>query len=252
MARFKGKVALVTGGNSGIGLAVAEQFAAEGASVVLSGRREDLGKTVAQSIQALGGEATFIACDVSEDGQVESLVDQTTQLYGRLDYASNNAAPTPIGKALTEISEEDYAYMMEPALRGVVHCLKYEIRAMQEAGGAIVNTSSYASRIGIPFWALYCAAKAGVEALTRVAAHEYVDKNIRVNAVTLGLITTPMSQAVAGMIGPEAVAGMQAHTPMKRNGSPEEVAEPILFLCSDAASYITGETLMVDGGYHLP
>jgi NAD(P)-dependent dehydrogenase (short-subunit alcohol dehydrogenase family) len=252
MARFEGKVALVTGGNSGIGRAVAERFAAEGASVVLSGRRKDQGKAVAESIRASGGEATFVACDVSEDDQVGRLVAQTMQSYGRLDYASNNAAPTPIGKALTEISDEDYAYMMEPALRGVVNCLKYEIRAMQTAGGAIVNTSSYASRIGIPYWSLYCAAKAGVEALTRVAAHECADKNIRVNAVTLGLITTPMSQAVAEMIGPEAVAGMNAHIPMKRNGSPEEVADPILFLCSDAASYVTGETLMVDGGYHLP
>lgn len=252
MARFEGKVALVTGGNSGVGRAVAEQFAAEGASVVLSGRREDLGKTVAESIRASGGEATFIACDVSKEDQVERLVDNTIRLYGQLDYASNNATPTPIGKPLTEITEEDYAYMMDPALRGVVHCLKYELRAMQEAGGAVVNTSSYASRIGMPYLSLYCAAKAGVEALTRVAAFENADNDVRVNAVTLGVITTPMSQAVADMIGPEAVAGMQAHIPMKRNGSPEEVAEPILFLCSDAASYITGETLMVDGGYHLP
>lgn len=252
MARFKGKVALVTGGNSGIGRAVAERFAAEGARVALTARREELGTAVAQSILESGGEATFLACDVSRDDEVKRLIDKTMELYGQLDYASNNATPTPIGKPLTEITEEDYAYMMDPALRGMVHCLKYELRAMQEAGGAIVNTSSYASRIGMPYLSLYCAAKAGVEALTRVAAYENADSDIRVNAVTLGVITTPMSQAVADMIGPEAVAGMRAHIPMKRNGSPEEVAEPILFLCSDAASYITGETLMVDGGYHLP
>jgi NAD(P)-dependent dehydrogenase (short-subunit alcohol dehydrogenase family) len=252
MARFKGKVALVTGGNSGIGRAVAERFAAEGASVVLAARREQLGREVAESISESGGEATFVACDVSKDDQVERLVDRSLELYGRLDYASNNATPTPLGKALTEITEEDYAYMMEPALRGVVHCLKYELRAMNGAGGAIVNTSSYASRIGMPYLSLYCAAKAGVEALTRVAATEYADRNIRVNAVALGVITTPMSDAVAEMIGPEALAGMRAHIPMRRNGSAEEVAEPILFLCSDAASYVTGETLLVDGGYHLP
>lgn len=252
MTRFKGKVALVTGGNSGIGRAVAERFAAEGARVVLSGRREDLGRKVVESIENSGGEAAFVGCDVSQDRQVEELVDKTIQLYGQLDCASNNAAPTPMGKPLTEISEEDYGYMMDPALRGIVHCLKYQLRAMQKSGGAIVNTSSYASRIGIPYWSLYCAAKAGVEALTRVAASECADNNIRVNAVTLGLITTPMSQEVADMIGAEGVAAMDAHIPLKRNGTPEEAAEPILFLCSDAASYITGETLLVDGGYHLP
>jgi NAD(P)-dependent dehydrogenase (short-subunit alcohol dehydrogenase family) len=252
MSRFDGKVALVTGGNSGIGRAVAEQFAAEGAKVVLSARREDLGERVVGSIKKAGGEATFVSCDVSKDDEVRALVDKTVQVYGRLDCASNNAAPTPIGKPLTEITDEDYEYMMEPALRGVVHCLKYEVRMMQESGGAIVNASSYASRIGIPYWSLYCAAKAGVESLTRVAASEYAGRNIRVNAVTLGLITTPMSQQVAEMIGTEGVAVMDAHIPLKRKGTPEEVAEPILFLCSDSASYITGETLLVDGGYHLP
>ena len=252
MTRFKGKVALVTGGNSGIGRAVTERFAEEGARVVLSGRREDLGREVVESIKRSGGEAAFVSCDVSEDRQVEELVDKTVQLFGRLDCASNNAAPTPIGKPLTEISGEDYTYMMGPALHGVVHCLKYELRAMEDSGGAIVNTSSYASRIAIPYWSLYCAAKAGVEALTRVAASECAGKNIRVNTVTLGLIDTPMSRQVAETIGPEGVAVMDAHIPLKRHGAPEEVAEPILFLCSDAASYITGESLLVDGGYHLP
>jgi NAD(P)-dependent dehydrogenase (short-subunit alcohol dehydrogenase family) len=252
MSRFDGKVAIVTGGNSGIGRAVAERFAAEGASVVLAARRERPGQEAAESIRKSGGEATFLACDVSKEDQVGALVDDTIERYGRVDYASNNAAPTPVGKPLTAISDEDYDYMMEPALRGMVYCLKHELRAMQASGGAIVNTSSYASRIGIPYWSLYCAAKAGVEALTRVAASEYADKNIRVNAVTLGLITTPMSQEVAEMIGPEGVAVMDSHIPMQRNGLPEEVAESILFLCSDAASYVTGEALLVDGGYHLP
>ena len=252
MTRFEGKVALVTGGNSGIGRATAEAFAAQGASVVIAARREDLGIEVERSIRESGGIATFVACDVSKNDQVRRLVDTTIDLYGQLDYASNNAAPTPVGKLLTEITDEDFDYIMEPALRGVVHCMRYELLAMQESGGVIVNTSSYASQIGIPYWSLYCAAKAAVESLTRVAASEYADKGIRVNAVTLGLITTPMSEEVAKMIGPEGVAVMDNHIPMKRNGSPDEVALPILFLCSDAASYITGETLMVDGGYHLP
>lgn len=252
MNQFDGKVAVVTGGNSGIGRATAEAFAAEGASVVLGARREELGREVERSIRASGGEATFIPCDVAEDEQARDLIDEAMSKYGRVDYASNNAAPTPVGKPLTEITDNDFDYIMEPALRGVVHCMKYELRAMEERGGAIVNTSSYASRIGIPYWSMYSAAKAAVESLTRVAAHEHAQKNIRVNAVTLGLITSPMSEEVAGMIGPEAVAAMGAHIPMKRNGSPEEVAGPILFLCSEAASYITGATLMVDGGYHLP
>lgn len=252
MGQFDDKVAIVTGGNSGIGQATAEAFAGEGAKVVIAARREELGRRIEASITESGGEATFVACDVADDDQVRSLVDKTLTKYGQLDYASNNAAPTPVGKPFTELTDDDFDYIMEPALRGVVRCMKYELRAMQESGGAIVNTSSYASMIGIPYWSMYSAAKAAVESLTRVAAHEYADKNIRVNTVTLGLITSPMSEEVARMIGPESVAVMDAHIPMKRNGSPMEVANPILFLCSDAASYITGATLMVDGGYHLP
>jgi NAD(P)-dependent dehydrogenase (short-subunit alcohol dehydrogenase family) len=139
---------------------------------------------------------------------------------------------------------------MEPALRGTVHCMKHEIRAM-EPGGAIVNCSSYASMIGIPMWSMYSAAKAAVESLTRVSAQECAARDIRVNSVTRGVIETPMSEEVAGMIGPDGVAGMDAHIAVGRRGLPEEVARPILFLCSDEASYITGATLMVDGGYHL-
>lgn len=250
MNEFAGKVAIVTGGTSGIGRATAEEFARLGAGVVIAARHETAGRDVEDAIRAAGGEATFIACDASKEDEVENLVVQTVEKYGRLDYASNNAAPTPVGKLLPDIEDADYKYMMDPVLRGVFLCMKYEIRAMQ-AGGAIVNCSSYASMIGIPGWSMYSAAKAGVESLTRVAAHECAGNGIRVNNVTLGLITTPMSEEVAGMLDQASVEAMNGHIAMKRQGRPEEVAKPIVFLCSDDASYITGATLLVDGGYHL-
>lgn len=250
MNEFAGKVAIVTGGSSGIGRATAEEFARRGANVVIASRHEEGGRDVEASIRADGGEVTFLACDVSKEDDVRNLVAQTIEKYGRLDYASNNAAPTPIGKLLPDIEEEDYEYMVEPVLRGVFLCMKYEIPAMQ-AGGAIVNCSSYASMIGIPGWSMYSAAKAGVESLTRVAAHECAVNGIRVNNVTLGLITTPMSEEVAGMLDRATIEAMNGHIAMKRQGRPDEVAKPIVFLCSDDASYITGATLIVDGGYHL-
>lgn len=250
MQQFAGKVALVTGGTSGIGRATAEEFARRGARVVIAARRNDMGQAVEASIRAAGGEATFVACDVSKENEVRSLVDGTLDRYGRLDCASNNAAPTPVGKLLADVERSDYDYMIDPVLRGVYLCMKFEIPAMK-AGGAIVNCSSYASMIGIPGWSMYSAAKAAVESLTRVAAHECAASNIRVNNVTLGLIATPMSEEVAGMLDQASVEAMNAHIAMQRQGRPEEVARPIVFLCSDDASYITGATLMVDGGYHL-
>lgn len=251
MNKFNGKVAIVTGGTSGIGRATAEEFARQGARVVIAARREEAGRDVEASIRAAGGEATFVACDVSKEDEVRNLVAQAVEKYGRLDYASNNAAPAPVGKLLPDIDSSDYDYMMDPVLRGVFLCMKHEIPAMQGSGGAIVNCSSYASMIGIPGWSMYSAAKAAVESLTRVAAHECAGDGIRVNSVTLGLITTPMSEGVARMLDQASVDAMNAHIAMKRQGQPEEVAKPILFLCSDDASYITGATLMVDGGYHL-
>jgi NAD(P)-dependent dehydrogenase (short-subunit alcohol dehydrogenase family) len=257
--RFTGKVALVTGGTSGIGRAVAHGFAREGAAVVIAGRRADRGEAVRGELEALGAAAAFVAADVSRSGDVEALVERTVERFGRLDCASNNAAALDTGvfKATAEFSDADFDGHMALNLKSVWLCMKHEIAQMAgQGGGAIVNTSSVNGLGGVPQNALYAAAKAGVLALTKSAALEYARQGIRVNALVAGVFRTPMLESVFARIAPQDVAAAEASyaqlVPLGRIGRPEEAAEAVLWLCSEASSYLTGHSMIVDGGMTAP
>ncbi|MDI1477792.1 glucose 1-dehydrogenase [Polyangium sp. y55x31] len=249
--RFQGKVALVTGGTSGLGQATAEAFAREGAKVVLTARREGPGREVEASIRASGGDATFIPCDVTDERQIRALVEKTVELHGRLDVAYNNAWHAPKINTIAEFSTEEFD-ANAACLRGLFLCMRYEIQAMTAAGGgAIVNCSSAATQVAAPGLGSYSAAKAGLEVATRIAAHECASRNIRVNSMCTGSFDTPMSRSTYGNATPEMMQGFLSRIAMRRLGRLEEAAEAVLFLCSPAASFITGTSLAVDGGYLL-
>ena len=255
--RFSGKVALITGGSSGIGLATAIRFAREGAKVVIAGRGTAKGQAAQDEIVACGEEAEFVATDVSQSGQVQALIERTLERFGRLDYAFNNAAAMEAGgtfKPLAAVSEEEFDAHIGLNLKSVWLCMKYEILAMlqQGSGGAIVNTSSVNGLGGVANNALYSASKSGVLGLTKSAAQEYADRGIRINAVVPGAFRTPMLESVFERISPgdwsAAERGYERLIPIKRVGRPEEAAEAVLWLCSDGSSYVTGHSLIVDGG----
>lgn len=251
MERFKGKVALITGGSSGLGKATAEAFAIEGAKVVIAARREELGKEAAAAISAAGGQAAFVSCDITNEDQTRSLIDRVLELHGRLDFAYNNAWSAPHAVPLAEMPTDSFDKELA-LLRGTFLCMKYQIPAMAKgAGGVIVNCSSLASQMPRPGLVAYGAAKAGLEALVRSAASEYADKNIRVNSICSGGFKTPTSDEYVRQLPPAAVEAFFSRVPLKRLGLMNELAQTVLFLCSDAAGYITGINLVVDGGFHL-
>jgi len=241
---LKDKVALVTGGTSGIGRATAVAFGQAGAKVVFSGRRETEGEETAALIRETGAECLFVRSDVSSEAEVQALVEKTIATYGRLDCAFNNAAIDLPPKPLHKQSVEDFDKLMAINARGLFLCMKYELQQMLNQGsGAIVNTSSLGGLIGYPGSASYIASKHAVMGLTRAAAFDYAKQGIRINAVTPGTIDTQM---LAGYgVGLDVLA---AAVPMERIGQPTEVAQAVVFLCSDAASYITGKHLEIDGG----
>jgi NAD(P)-dependent dehydrogenase (short-subunit alcohol dehydrogenase family) len=248
---FSNKVALVTGGTSGIGSATAIAFAREGAKVVVSGRREKEGSEVVSLIKRSGGEGTFIKADVSSEADVSALIAQTLSVYGRLDAAFNNAGiEGDVGKPTHEQSVENYRAVMDINVLGVLLAMKHEVSAMlKNGGGAIVNSSSVGGLVGFPGVGVYVASKHAVIGLTKTAALEYATQGIRVNAVSPGGIETPMFDRFTAAIGSDAHDQMAAMHPIGRTGRPEEIAESVLWLCSDKASFVTGHTLVADGGF---
>jgi len=247
---FEGKVALVTGAASGLGFATAKAFAESGASVALADRNEGAVRSAADELTAQGHKTLAIRCDVSDDAQVEAMVENTVATFGGLDAAYNNAGVQNVLAETADTTREDYDRVMGINLRGEWSCMKFELQQMRKKGsGAIVNCSSLGGLVGGAKRGIYHAAKHGVIGFTKSAALEYAARGIRINAVCPGLIWTPMAdQMVAGGQGDELKA-MEKSVPMGRVGRPEEIASAVLWLCSDAASYVTGQSISVDGGF---
>ena len=246
-----GKSALITGGGGGIGRATALAFAREGARVAVADVAEEAARETVALVNAAGGQAISLSGDVSRDADVRAMIDAVVGTYGRLDCAFNNAGIAgwhvdAILKKTAEWSEEAFDRMIAVNLRGVWLCMRHELPQMQaQGGGAIVNTGSIAGLVGLPNSSAYVAAKHGVVGLTKTAALEYAEANIRVNAVCPGYIKTPMTEPSMQLRG----AAILAQTPLKRMGNPEEIAEMVVWLCSERASYVSGAAYNVDGGW---
>jgi NAD(P)-dependent dehydrogenase (short-subunit alcohol dehydrogenase family) len=238
---------LITGALTGIGRATALAFAREGARIVASGRHDDKGKALLSELQELGAEATFIKSDVRHEDEVRTLVDETVKRFGRLDVAVNNAGTEGKPGPLTDQTAETYAATFDTNVLGTLLSMKHELRVMlAQGGGSIVNVSSTYGRAGAPGAALYVASKHAVEGFTKAAALEFAETRVRINVVAPGPTETGMLNRFTGT--PENKADLISRVPMKRIARPEEIAEAILFLASDKASYITGASLAVDGG----
>jgi NAD(P)-dependent dehydrogenase (short-subunit alcohol dehydrogenase family) len=247
---FENKVALVTGGTSGIGKAAALALAVAGAKVVVAGRRENEGREVVEAVKKLGGQALFVKTDVSREADVKALVDKTLATFGRLDFAFNNAGVEGlVGVNTDQQTEENYRHIFDINVLGVLLSMKYEIPAILKNGGAIVNTSSVVGQVALPGVGLYTASKHAVNGLTRTAALEFAKQGVRVNAVAFGAIQTAMvdrfvGEAKSNNAQRDWLAG--AH-PVGRLGTVEEAAQAVLVLLENP--FITGSVLNVDGGF---
>src|ERR1700722_4175065 len=247
---FEAKVALVTGAASGLGLATARAFAESGASVALADWNEKAVRSAAEELERQGYKTLAIRCDVADDSQVQAMVEQTVAAFGRLDAAYNNAGVQNVLAETADTTPEDYDRVMGINLRGVWSSMKFELEQMRKQGsGAIVNCSSLGGLVGGAERGVYHAAKHGVIGFTKSAALEYAARGIRINAVCPGLIWTPMSDQMVAAGQGEALAALEKMIPMGRVGRPEEIASAVLWLCSSAASYVTGQSISVDGGF---
>ncbi len=246
---LNGKVALVTGAASGIGRATAMAFAQNGADVVVADTMEDGGVQTARMIEGLGRRSIFVRCDVSKEQDVKEMMHRTIETFGGLDYAFNNAGIEGKQGLTPDCTDENWDRVINVNLKGVWLCMKHQIPQMLKQGsGAIVNCSSIAGLIGFPGIPAYVASKHGVIGLTKTAALEYAKSNIRINVVCPGVIQTPMIDRFThgeAQVQKQLVAG----EPIGRVGKPEEIASAVLWLCSGGASFVTGHSLAVDGGW---
>ena len=249
MGQLDGKVALITGAGSGIGRASALVFAREGAKVALADIVVEGGEETVRMVKEAGGEAFFIKADVSNAAEVEAMVNTVVDTYGRIDCAHNNAGIEGQLASTDEYAEDMFDKVIGINLTGVWLCMKYELPHMLKQGsGAIVNTASGAGLIGVAGMSAYVASKHGVVGLTKTAALEYAKSGIRVNAVCPGLIQTPMVERITNG-HPQLGEALVAAEPIGRTGRPEEIAESVVWMCSDAASFVTGHAMSVDGGF---
>jgi NAD(P)-dependent dehydrogenase (short-subunit alcohol dehydrogenase family) len=247
---FSGRVAIVTGAAAGIGRASALAFAAAGASVVVADVDDAGGAATVELATRAGGEARFVATDVASSASVQEMVDATIAAYGRLDFAHNNAGVAAAQHDVADLPEAEWDRVQGVMLRGVYLCMKYEIPHLLAEGGAIVNTASGAGLVGYPGQSPYVSSKHGVLGLTKSAALEYGHRGVRVNAVCPGTVLTPMVEAATQVPGLEEQ--LVALHPIGRIGTPDEIAQAVLWLCSDGASFVLGHALAVDGGYVVP
>ena len=254
MSDMNGKVALITGASSGIGRSTAEAFAARGARVVLAARRQEELAALTSEITARGGKATFVVTDVAVATDVEKMVAHAIQKFGRLDYAVNNAGIEGKLAPITDLPEQEFDRVLDINLKGTFLCLQHEARAMLAGahGGAIVNVGSVNSFLGFPTGSAYVTSKHGLIGLTSSVSAELAPQGIRVNLVCPGFIDTPMHHRGRAVLGDEIYDKFLSQSVhLKRAGRPEEIAQTIVFLCSDEASYISGTTVTPDGGFTL-
>jgi NAD(P)-dependent dehydrogenase (short-subunit alcohol dehydrogenase family) len=247
---FSGRVALVTGAAAGIGRASALAFAAAGAAVVVADVDHAGGDETVRLAREAGGDARFVPADVASSDSVQRMVDATIAAYGRLDFAHNNAGVAAAQHDVGDLPEAEWDRVQGVMLRGVYLCMKYEIPHLLAVGGALVNTASGAGLVGYPGQSPYVSSKHGVLGLTKSAALEYGHRGVRVNAVCPGTVRTPMVEAATRMPGLEEQ--LVALHPIGRIGTPDEIAQAVLWLCSDGASFVLGHALAVDGGYVVP
>ncbi|OUU74169.1 MAG: short chain dehydrogenase [Methylococcaceae bacterium TMED69] len=246
---FNGKVALVTGGTSGIGEATALAFANLGAEVAITGRRKDLGKKVLARLHAKGVDSRFICGDISKEKDCYQMVESVLEAFGRLDFAFNNAAIEGKVVPVTEQTDQNFHNVVNTNVLGVMNSMKYEIPAMlKNGGGSIVNSSSISGTVGMPGMSVYCASKHAVIGLTKAVAVEFGSQGIRVNAVSPGAVKTEMYDRFTKG-SPEARDFYESLHPIGRVGECEEIANPVAFLCSEGASFITGANIPIDGAF---
>ena len=245
--QFDGKVALVTGGSAGIGKASAFAYAREGARVVICSRTRESGEETVQQITDAGGDVTYIQADISKAADVETLINEIVKRHGRLDYALNNAGINPTFAPITDWDEDTWDSVINTNLKGVWLCMKFEIPAIKKNGGAIINMSSVFGMVGFPDASVYIASKSGVVGLTKSAALENAQAGIRINAICPGVVRTPLVDSLIED-DPQVESQLSGLHPMGRMGTPEEIAEAVVWLSSDAASFVTGHTMIIDGG----